>query len=160
MQKLIIACERAKITPVLALLTSSLRFPSVTKKNHIFSMSPIRASVNVPLLSGTVVHYAIGAPIDHVKPTVLLIPGFMTGVDLFDVQLSDPDLLEKLNLVAVDPLGHGRTRTKGKHWTYWDQAALMIQIMDALAVPKFWVLGIAQGGWIAPRMALLASDKV
>src|ERR1700761_2726239 len=117
-------------------------------------MLPISETIDVPHLGGITVHYGLGAPLDNAKPSVLLIPGFLTGAELFETQLSDSELIDKFNLVAVDPLGHGQTKTRSSHWTYWDNAVMMIQLMDALAIQGWWIVGIAQGGWIAPRIAL------
>jgi len=124
-------------------------------------MTPIYGFICVPHLGGITVHYALGAPYNPSKPSALLIPGFMTTLDLFEPQFNDKDLLQKVNLVAVDPLGHGKTKGPANgHWTYWDNAIVMQQVMEALSIEKWWVVGTAQGGWIAPRMALLAGDKI
>jgi pimeloyl-ACP methyl ester carboxylesterase len=124
-------------------------------------MSPTYNHLQVPHLDGITVHYALGSPYDPKKPTVLLIPGFMTTLDIFEPQFSDKELVNKFNLVAVDPLGHGKTtRPKCGHWTYWDTTIMTIQLMEALSVQSWFIIGTAQGGWIAPRMALLAGQKV
>lgn len=65
-----------------------------------------------------------------------------------------------MNLVAIELLGHGQTRTKSENFTYWDTALMNIQVMDALGIDKAFVLGTSQGGWITVRMALLAPDRV
>ena len=65
-----------------------------------------------------------------------------------------------MNLLAIELLGHGQTRTKSENFTYWDTAYMNILVMDALGIDKAFVLGTSQGGWITVRMALLAPDRV
>ena len=65
-----------------------------------------------------------------------------------------------MNLLAIELLGHGKTRTKSENFTYWDTAIMSLQVMEALGVKKAFVLGTSQGGWITARMALLAPDKI
>ena len=65
-----------------------------------------------------------------------------------------------MNLLAIELLGHGQTRTKSEQFTYWDTAIMNIQVMEALGIKEASVLGTSQGGWITTRMALLAPDKV
>ena len=64
-----------------------------------------------------------------------------------------------MNLISIELLGHGQTRTKSENFTYWDTAIMNLQVMDALGIKKAFVLGTSQGGWITVRMALLAPDK-
>jgi len=65
-----------------------------------------------------------------------------------------------MNLISIELLGHGQTRTKAENWTYWDTAIMNVQVMDALGIKKAFVLGTSQGGWITVRMALVAPDKI
>ena len=65
-----------------------------------------------------------------------------------------------MNLLAIELLGHGKTRTPHEHFTYWDTALMNLQVMEALGVKKAFVLGTSQGGWITVRMALLAPEKI
>src|SRR6266536_4090545 len=54
------------------------------------------------------------------QPTFVLINSFSTSSDLFKAQYKDKDLTSVANLLAIEPLGHGKTRTKTETWTYWD----------------------------------------
>ena len=65
-----------------------------------------------------------------------------------------------MNLLAIELLGHGHTRTKSENFTYWDTAIMNVQVMDALGIKEAFVLGTSQGGWITVRMALVAPDRV
>lgn len=65
-----------------------------------------------------------------------------------------------MNLLAIELLGHGQTRTKLENFTYWDTAIMNLQVMEKLGVKKAFVLGTSQGGWITVRMALLAPERV
>ena len=65
-----------------------------------------------------------------------------------------------MNILAIELLGHGKTRTTHENFTYWDTALMNLQVMEALGVKKAFVLGTSQGGWITVRMALLAPDKI
>ena len=80
---------------------------------------------------------------------------------MFKAQFADEKLADVMNLVAIEPLGHGDTRAKASEtFTYWDSAIMAIQAMDALGIKKAFALGMSQGGWIAARMALYAPDRV
>jgi len=94
------------------------------------------------------------------KPTLLLVNSFTTTSDLYKSQFENKSLTDTMNLLAIELLGHGKTRTKSEHFTYWDTAIMNLQVMEALGIKKAFVLGTSQGGWITVRMALLAPDKI
>ncbi|KAJ4139458.1 hypothetical protein NW765_003360 [Fusarium oxysporum] len=79
---------------------------------------------------------------------------------LFEAQFSAQELTDKVNLLAIEPLGHGATSSKSEHFTYWDSAIMNLQVMEALGVDKAFALGTSAGGWIVVRMALLAPEKI
>jgi pimeloyl-ACP methyl ester carboxylesterase len=116
--------------------------------------------VHVPHLGGIDAAYQSPHPYDASKPTLILVNSFTTSSDLYQKQYANKQLTDKMNLVAIELLGHGQTRTKSENFTYWDTAIMNIQVMDALGIKKAFVLGTSQGGWITVRMALLAPDKV
>ncbi|KAL5321652.1 hypothetical protein ACEPPN_009612 [Leptodophora sp. 'Broadleaf-Isolate-01'] len=97
---------------------------------------------------------------DATKPTLILVNSMTTTSDLYEKQFSDKALTDKMNVIAIELLGHGLTRTKSEHFTYWDTAIMNLQVMEALGISKAFVLGTSQGGWITVRMALLAPDKI
>lgn len=94
------------------------------------------------------------------RPTLVLIIPFTTNVDYYLPEFGNPALTDKLNLLAVEPLGHGATRAKTETFTYWDSAIAFLQLMDALGIEKAFAAGTSQGGWMAARMALLAPQRV
>lgn len=99
-------------------------------------------------------------PYDPSKPTLILSNSMTTTTDLYKTQFSNSALTSKMNLLAIDLLGHGKTRTKSENFTYWDSAIMNLQVMSALNIPKAFALGTSQGGWITVRMALLSPDKI
>ncbi|KAJ5179278.1 hypothetical protein N7492_002488 [Penicillium capsulatum] len=116
--------------------------------------------IHVPHLGGIDAAYQMPLAYDPTKPTLLLINSFTTSSELFRSQFDDSNLTKKANLLAIEPLGHGQTRTSQKHWTYWDTAHMNLQVLDALGIDKAFLLGTSQGGWITVQMALLRPDMV
>lgn len=97
---------------------------------------------------------------DPTKPTLVMVNSFTTSSELYRGQFANKALTDKMNLLAIELLGHGNTRTKSENFTYWDTALMNLQVMDALGVKKAFVLGTSQGGWITVRMALLDPTKI
>lgn len=115
----------------------------------------------VPHLGGIHAGYALSpSTYDPTKPTAVLINSMCTTVSLYRTQFSDPKLTGAMNLLAIEPLGHGATSTKSEHFTYWDTAIMALQVMEALGIEKAFAVGTSQGGWMVVRMALLAPEKV
>lgn len=117
-------------------------------------------TVDVPHLGGITAGYQMPHPYNISKPTLVLVNSFTTSSELYRGQYENPKLTSVMNLLAIELLGHGQTRTKSEHFTYWDTAIMNLQVMEALGVKKAFVLGTSQGGWITVRMALLAPDRV
>lgn len=117
-------------------------------------------TVEVPHLGGITAGYQMPHAYDPSKPTLVLVNSFTTSSELYQSQYQNDKLTSTMNLLAIELLGHGKTRTKCEHWTYWDTAVMNLQVMEALGVKKAFVLGTSQGGWITVRMALLAPEKV
>ncbi|KAH6631345.1 Alpha/Beta hydrolase protein [Chaetomium tenue] len=119
------------------------------------------ATIDVPHLGGIKAGYALsGGVYDPSKPTCVLINSMCTTVSLYRSQFSDPALTGALNLLAIEPLGHGATSCAREHFTYWDTAVMALQVMDKLGVDKAFALGTSQGGWMVARMALLAPERI
>lgn len=117
-------------------------------------------TVAVPHLKNTIANYALSSS-DASKPTIILINSFGTCVDLYKPQFRDKKLTEQVNLLAIDVLGHGQTRTESEGWTYWDTAMVNLMVIEKLGIKgKILALGTSQGGWVAARMALLAPETV
>ncbi|KAH7222256.1 Alpha/Beta hydrolase protein [Fusarium oxysporum] len=120
-----------------------------------------KSTIKVPHLGGIDVGYRVsGSGIDSSKPTLVLVNSMCTASSLFEAQFSAQELTDKVNLLAIEPLGHGATSSKSGHFTYWDSAIMNLQVMEALGVDKAFALGTSAGGWIVVRMALLAPEKI
>ena len=117
-------------------------------------------TVHVPHLGGIDAGYQMPHPYDPSKPTLVLINSFTTSSDLYRTQFNNEKLTSTMNLLAIELLGHGKTRTKSENFTYWDTAIMSCQVMEALGVDRAFVLGTSQGGWITVRMALLYPHMV
>lgn len=117
-------------------------------------------TVRVSHLGGIDAGYQMSEPYDASKPTLVMVNSYTTSADLYRQQFANKQLTDMMNLLAIELLGHGKTRAKVDHFTYWDTAYMNIQVMDALGIKKAFVLGTSQGGWITVRMALLAPEKV
>jgi pimeloyl-ACP methyl ester carboxylesterase len=120
---------------------------------------PNTKTARVPHLGGIDAAYQMPRPYDSSKPTVVLVNSFTTSSELYRAQYNDK-ILTDINLLSIELLGHGQTRTSREHWTYWDTAEMNLQVLDALGISKAFVLGTSQGGWITVMMALLQPDKV
>ncbi|EFL25960.1 putative alpha/beta hydrolase family protein [Streptomyces himastatinicus ATCC 53653] len=123
-------------------------------------MSKIEKTVEIPHLGGSTVGYTFAGPYDPALPTLVLINSYTTSADLYRPQFADPALGSAANLLALEPYGHGRTRSTYPHFTFWDSAIANLQALEALGIREAFVLGTSQGGWVAARMALLAPDVV
>lgn len=121
---------------------------------------PNTKTVRVPHLGGIDAAYQMPHAYDASKPTLVLVNSFTTSSELYRQQYANKQLTDAMNLLAIELLGHGQTRTKAENFTYWDTAVMNIQVLEALGIPRAFVLGTSQGGWITARMALLAPDKI
>lgn len=138
-------------------------FFTQTQEQTVISQSltmPNTKTVHVPHLGDIDAAYQMPHPYDPTKPTLVLVNSFTTSSELYGKQYENKELTDKMNLVAIELLGHGQTRTRREHWTYWDTAEMNLQVLDALNIEKAFVLGTSQGGWITVRMALMRPEKV
>ncbi|ROV95576.1 hypothetical protein VSDG_05296 [Cytospora chrysosperma] len=118
-------------------------------------------SIEVPHLGGIKAAYAIcGGELDSSKPTCVLINALHTTVAFWRPQFESEKLAAAVNLLAIEPLGHGATTCPIEHFTYWDTAIMALQVMDKLGVEKAFAMGTSQGGFIVTRMALLAPERI
>lgn len=117
-------------------------------------------TVTVSHLGGISASYYMPSPYNSSKPTLVLVNSFTTSADLYTIQYKDQKLLAAMNLLAIELLGHGQTRTKRENWTYWDTAIMNVQVLEVLGIEKAFVLGTSQGGWVTVRMALVAPERV
>ncbi|KAF2997343.1 hypothetical protein E8E13_003369 [Curvularia kusanoi] len=100
--------------------------------------------------------------VDPAKPTLVCINSMCMTAALFDAQFTDATLTKAVNILAIEPLGHGSTTlpTKAAQFTYWDSAIVALEVMSALGVEEAFALGTSQAGWIIVRMALLAPERI
>ena len=123
-------------------------------------MSSEVRTVTVPHLGTSTIGYKFGKAYDSSLPTLVMVNSFSTSVELYRPQFADAKLSEAANLLAIEPYGHGETRSTYEHFTYWDSAVANLQVLEALGISEAFVLGTSQGGWVAARMATLAPDAV
>lgn len=105
----------------------------------------------------------MSGPYKQYRPTLILINSFTTSLELYEAQFDKTELTEAMNLIAIEPLGHGGTKIRTpsiETFTYWDTAHMIVQVMDAVGVKKAFALGTSQGGWIVARLALIAPERV
>ncbi|RDW87074.1 alpha/beta fold hydrolase [Aspergillus mulundensis] len=122
---------------------------------------PRTQTIQVPHLGGISVGYALsGDKYDPSKPTCVLINSMCMTAALYNDQFNDAALTDAVNLLAIEPLGHGATSCATEHFTYWDTAIMALQVLDALGIEKAFALGTSQGGWMVTRMALLAPERI
>ncbi|KAL2813753.1 Alpha/Beta hydrolase protein [Aspergillus cavernicola] len=117
-------------------------------------------TIHVPHLGGISAAYALSGEYDPSKPTCVLANSMCMTTALYKDQFDDAKLTAAVNLLAIEPLGHGSTSSATEHFTYWDSAIMALQVMDALGIQKAFALGTSQGGWIVARMALLAPERI
>jgi len=123
-------------------------------------------TISVPQLGGITAGYVVSGSggsntIDPSKPTIVMINGMFLCSSIFSEQFANAKLTAAANLLAIEPPGTGATICeKTDHWTYWDAAAMALQVMDRLGVEKAFALGSSGGGFIVARMALLAPERV
>jgi pimeloyl-ACP methyl ester carboxylesterase len=117
-------------------------------------------TVTVPHLGTSTVGYKLGRPYDASRPTLVMVNSFTTSVELYRPQFAHAELGRTANLLAIEPYGHGATRTPYEQFTYWDSAIANLLVLGALGIPAAFVLGTSQGGWVAARMAMLAPGTV
>ncbi|KAI1207695.1 putative alpha/beta hydrolase [Annulohypoxylon truncatum] len=117
-------------------------------------------TIQVPHLDATVGYEVSNGKLDAAKPTLVLVNPFCATAEYYRAQLDDAALGARMNLLAIEPLGHGATACAADHFTYWDSALVALQAMQALGVSKAYALGVSQGGWVVARMALLAPERI
>ncbi|OOO07109.1 hypothetical protein OAory_01093120 [Aspergillus oryzae] len=118
-------------------------------------------TIQVPHLGGIKAGYALSNDhYDPSKPTCVLINSMCMTVSLYHDQFNNKELTDAMNLLAIEPLGHGATSCPSEHFTYWDSAIMALQVMDHFGIQKAFALGTSQGGWMVTRMALLAPDRI
>ena len=83
-------------------------------------MSTETQTVTVPHLGSSIIGYKFGRSYNADLPTLVLVNSFSTSVELYRPQFVDEELSKAVNLLAVEPYGHGETRATYADFTYWD----------------------------------------
>jgi pimeloyl-ACP methyl ester carboxylesterase len=136
---------------------------SIIVKLYGTTTMPSTISVSLTHLGSLKVGYRMTNDVlDTSKPTLVCINSMCMTTALYDAQFNDSSITSAVNILAIEPLGHGSTSfpTKASTFTYWDSAAVALEVMSALGVEKAFALGTSQGGWMVARMALLAPERV
>jgi pimeloyl-ACP methyl ester carboxylesterase len=63
-------------------------------------------------------------------------------------------------VISWDARGHGETGPADAPFSYWDSAADLLALLDALGVEHAIFAGMSQGGFVSLRVALLAPERV
>lgn len=117
-------------------------------------------TVDVPHLATRAGYALANDSYDPSKPTCVLINSMCMTSAIFRAQFEDGGLTKVMNLLAVEPLGHGATDSPHPQFNYWDSATVALLVLDHLKIDKFFALGTSQGGWVVARLALLAPGRV
>ena len=93
--------------------------------------SPIR-TIHVSHLGGIDVGYRLSSTSpDKSKPTIVLFNPFTTTADYYLPEFKNASLQKVANLLAIEPLGHGKTRAREvESFTYWDSAIMALQVLN------------------------------
>lgn len=158
------AADTVNTGQVLVLAGERRILKSISHSHDSSTIMPNTKTVHVPHLGGIDAAYQMPKSYDPSKPTVVLVNSFTTSSELYKSQYANEELTQAMNLIAIELLGHGQTRTQAGNWTYWDTAIMNVQVLEKLELcgggKKVFVLGTSQGGWITVRMALVAPNLV
>jgi len=90
---------------------------------------------------------------------VVLGHGFFLNRTVFEPQRAA--LEPRFRVISWDARGHGAAAAaESGSYTYWDQAADLLGLLDALGLDTAVVGGVSQGGFIALRAGLLAPERI
>lgn len=123
-------------------------------------MTSIAQTVGISHLGGSQVGITWDKPYDPSLPTLVMVNSYTTSAQLYRPQFADQALASRVNLLAIEPYGHGRTRAAFGQFTYWDSAIANLQVLQALGIERAFALGTSQGGWIVARMAMLEPSRI
>jgi len=94
------------------------------------------------------------------EPAALLWPSLFTDHRMWRHQIA-PLREAGWRTLALDPPGHGRSPGPGRGFTMDECAQAAIQVLDAAGVrAPAAVLGTSWGGFVAPRIAVLAPERL
>ena len=95
-------------------------------------------------------------PLDADKPTIVFLHGSGGSSHFWKAQVEG--LAERVNTVALDLPGHGRSGNDGKN-TIGDYARIAVEFVDALDMPNPIISGLSMGGAIVQQLLLGFADR-
>lgn len=95
-------------------------------------------------------------PLDVEKPTIVFLHGSGGSSHFWKAQVEG--MAERVNTVALDMPGHGRSGDDGKN-TIGDYARAVIEFLDAADTPKPIACGLSMGGAIVQQLLLDFADR-
>ena len=95
-------------------------------------------------------------PLDQSKPTVVFIHGSGGNSHFWKAQVEG--LTERVNTVALDLPGHGRSGGDGKD-TIADYSLAVDEFVDAIEVPKAILCGLSLGGAIVQQLLIDFTER-
>jgi pimeloyl-ACP methyl ester carboxylesterase len=90
-------------------------------------------------------------PLDTEKSTIVFLHGSGGSSRFWAAQMRG--LTERVNTVALDMPGHGRSGSKGKN-TIGDYARAVVEFMDSIDMPKAIPCGLSLGGAVVQHLLL------
>jgi pimeloyl-ACP methyl ester carboxylesterase len=88
-------------------------------------------------------------------PALLFLHGFLgTGSAWLPVFA----YLSQRRCIALDLLGFGDSAKPELRYTIWDQVAFVQQVVAALGLSRFWLVGHSYGGWTAAAYAIACAQ--
>jgi 3-oxoadipate enol-lactonase len=90
-------------------------------------------------------------------PIVVFSHGIMMDHAMFELQIEA--LKDRYRCISWDQRGHGATESGGS-FTYWDSAHDLSVLLDLREVPRAFLVGMSQGGFVHLRLALTEPERV
>jgi pimeloyl-ACP methyl ester carboxylesterase len=84
--------------------------------------------------------------------------GFFMSQAMFAPQVAA--LANRWRCITWDARGHGKTEATDDPFSYWDSAADLLGLLDALGIEEAVLAGMSQGGYVSLRAALAAPQRV
>ncbi|HZO70638.1 MAG TPA: alpha/beta hydrolase [Ktedonobacteraceae bacterium] len=106
-------------------------------------------------------YFSSGIPESASFPTMLLLHGF-AGTPESDFEAQIPLLRSRYNILAPHLYGYGRSSQRSNYVTsyYREDAANMVELLDALHIARVNVLGFSDGATVGLLMAALYPQRV